>query len=80
MPWRTYAALIGGPLDGLHLDITDWTKGEIDNGTALVAERGRFSGGRTLYDPTPRNLRAMNTTPNQHIARDQDPGSGITAS
>ncbi|MFD7110994.1 hypothetical protein ACFWAF_12445 [Streptomyces microflavus] len=58
VPWRTYAALIGGPLDGLLLDITDWTKDEIDNGAALVAERGRFPGGRTLYAPRPEEPRA----------------------
>lgn len=57
-PWRTYAALTGGPLDGLLLDITDWTKDEIDNGAALVAERGRFPGGRTLYAPHPEGPRA----------------------
>lgn len=50
--------LIGGPLDGLLLDITDWTKDEIDNGAALVAERGRFPGGRTLYAPHPEEPRA----------------------
>ncbi|MFI8326357.1 hypothetical protein [Streptomyces sp. NPDC085529] len=51
LPWRTYAALTGGPLDGLLLDITGWTKDEIDTGTALPTELGQFSGGRVLYTP-----------------------------
>ncbi|MFJ9181360.1 serine protease [Streptomyces sp. NPDC102360] len=51
LPWRTYAALIGGPLDGLLLDITDWTKDKIDTGAALSAELGRFPGGSAVYAP-----------------------------
>ncbi|RVU16304.1 hypothetical protein EOT10_37060 [Streptomyces antnestii] len=58
LPWRTYAALIGGPLDGLLLDITSWTKDETDAGTALSTERGRFPGGRARYAPHPDEPRA----------------------
>jgi hypothetical protein len=51
LPWQTYAALIGGPLDGLLLDITGWRPEEIDDGAALSTELGQFPGGRSLYDP-----------------------------
>ncbi|MBL1118412.1 hypothetical protein JK364_39515 [Streptomyces sp. 110] len=50
LPHRTYAALIGGPLDGLLLDITGWRPGEVDGGAALSTELGQFPGGRSLYD------------------------------
>ncbi|MFF4331158.1 hypothetical protein ACFYZT_32215 [Streptomyces sp. NPDC001591] len=55
-PWpgRTYAELVGGPLDGLLLDITGWTADEIQTGAALTTELGQFgAGGRALYDPRP---------------------------
>ncbi|MFI8232616.1 hypothetical protein ACIGDI_27655 [Streptomyces sp. NPDC085900] len=52
-PQRTYALLIGGPLDGLLLDITGWRPEEIENGAALSTELGQFPGGRALYDPHP---------------------------
>ncbi|MEU2751399.1 hypothetical protein ABZ613_34895 [Streptomyces collinus] len=50
---RTYAELVGGPLDGLLLDITSWRAEEIDKGAALPTELGRFPGGRALYEPVP---------------------------
>jgi hypothetical protein len=51
---HTYAQLVGGPLDGLLLDVTGWTPGEIEAGAALRTELGRFGpGGRALYDPRP---------------------------
>ncbi|MFJ7334269.1 hypothetical protein ACIQU3_20720 [Streptomyces sp. NPDC101110] len=50
-PGRTYAQLIGGPLDGLLLDVTGWTPDELATGAALSTELGRFPGGRALYDP-----------------------------
>lgn len=53
LPHKTYAALIGGPLDGLLLDITGWRPEEVDDGAALPTELGRFPGGRSLYDPRP---------------------------
>ncbi|WP_405385912.1 hypothetical protein OG596_37530 [Streptomyces sp. NBC_01102] len=53
-PGQTYAELVGGPLDGLLLDITGWPKAEIDSGAALMTELGQFgTGGRALYDPRP---------------------------
>ncbi|MCS0603479.1 hypothetical protein NX794_19990 [Streptomyces sp. LP11] len=53
LPHRTYAALTGGPLDGLLLDITDRRPQEADDGVALPTELGRFPGGRSLYEPRP---------------------------
>jgi hypothetical protein len=53
LPHRTYAALMGGPLDGLFLDITGWGLEEVDDGAALSTELGQFPGGRSLYDPRP---------------------------
>ncbi|MFJ4876978.1 hypothetical protein ACIP93_17415 [Streptomyces sp. NPDC088745] len=51
---RDYAELVGGPLDGLLLDITGWTADEVSEGAALMTELGQFgAGGRTLYDPRP---------------------------
>lgn len=35
LPHRTYAALVGGPLDGLLLDIHGWRTKEVDDGMAL---------------------------------------------
>lgn len=53
---RSYAELVGGPLDGLLLDITDWRPEEIDDGVSLLTELGQFGpGGRALYDPRPGN-------------------------
>ncbi|CAM5653811.1 MULTISPECIES: hypothetical protein [Streptomyces] len=57
LPHRTYAALIGGPLDGLLLDITGWRADELDGGVALPTELGRFPGGRALYDVRPGETR-----------------------
>jgi hypothetical protein len=53
-PGRSYAELVGGPLDGLLLDITGWRPEEIDDGVSLLTELGQFGpGGRALYDPRP---------------------------
>ncbi|MBH1937785.1 hypothetical protein I5Q34_26525 [Streptomyces sp. AV19] len=57
-PGRSYAELVGGPLDGLLLDITGWTADEIDTGVALQTELGEFgAGGRAMYDPRPGDRR-----------------------
>ncbi|GAA3183676.1 hypothetical protein GCM10010451_36010 [Streptomyces virens] len=40
-PDRRYAELVGGPLDGLLLDITGWTPDEVDTGVAPATEVGR---------------------------------------
>ncbi len=51
-PGRVYAELVGGPLDGLLLDVTDWTERERAAGAVLETELGRFGAeGRSLYDP-----------------------------
>ncbi|MET8816083.1 hypothetical protein ABZW47_29270 [Streptomyces sp. NPDC004549] len=51
-PGREYVELTGGPLDGLLLDVTGWSRAEIDGGVALPTELGHFgAGGRALYDP-----------------------------
>ncbi|GGS13014.1 MULTISPECIES: hypothetical protein [Streptomyces] len=53
LPQRTYAELVGGPLDGLLLDTYGWRAGEVDDGVALATELSRWPGGRALYDPRP---------------------------
>ncbi|TVL87420.1 hypothetical protein [Streptomyces sp. SAJ15] len=58
LPHRDYVELVGGPLDGLLLDITGWTADEIQTGVALTTELGQFgAGGRALYDPRPGEIR-----------------------
>ncbi|WP_405574687.1 hypothetical protein [Streptomyces phaeochromogenes] len=53
-PGRSCVALVGGPLDGLLLDVTEWTPDQIATGAALSTELGRFgAGGLALYDPRP---------------------------
>ncbi|MER5771860.1 hypothetical protein [Streptomyces sp. NPDC001985] len=53
-PGRTYAELVGGPLDGLLLDVTGWTREALAAGAALSTEIGRYGpGGRALYGPRP---------------------------
>ncbi|MFH9090464.1 hypothetical protein [Streptomyces sp. NPDC017673] len=49
---RSYVELVGGPLDGLLLDITGWTQDEIGTSVSLLTDLGQFGpGGRALYDP-----------------------------
>ncbi|MFD7713801.1 hypothetical protein ACFV6E_03955 [Streptomyces sp. NPDC059785] len=53
-PGRVYVELVGGPLDGLLLDVTDWPEGHRRENVALPTEIGRYgAGGRTLYGPRP---------------------------
>ncbi|MCQ8195063.1 hypothetical protein [Streptomyces rugosispiralis] len=53
-PDRRYVELVGGPLDGLLLDITGWTQDQVGAGVALSTELGQFGiGGRALYNPRP---------------------------
>ncbi|MGC9438325.1 hypothetical protein [Streptomyces sp. WG5] len=53
-PGRVYAQLVGGPLDGLLLDITDLTGPECARGVSLATEIGRYGpGGRSAYGPRP---------------------------
>ncbi|MET9496199.1 hypothetical protein [Streptomyces sp. NPDC006552] len=52
-PGRRYAQLVGGPLDGLLLDVTDRPAEETRAVVALRTELGAFGpGGRALYGPT----------------------------
>ncbi|GAA4798614.1 hypothetical protein GCM10023220_28120 [Streptomyces ziwulingensis] len=55
---RDYAQLVGGPLDGLLLDVTDARADGGGTGTrsgvTLATEIGRYGpGGRALYTPRP---------------------------
>ncbi|MFJ3505384.1 hypothetical protein [Streptomyces sp. NPDC090135] len=54
---RTYAELVGDPLDGLLVDIYEWRTAEVDDGVVLITELGRWPDGRALYDPRPGDLR-----------------------
>jgi hypothetical protein len=57
-PGRGYAQLVGGPLDGLLLDITGRSEGELAAGVALTTEIGGYGpGGRALYAPRARGDR-----------------------
>ncbi|MFJ4467422.1 hypothetical protein ACIP2X_07955 [Streptomyces sp. NPDC089424] len=59
LPHRTYAELVGGPLDGLLLDIHGWSDKDIDDGVALLTELGRRPCGRALHDTRPGEPRAQ---------------------
>jgi hypothetical protein len=51
-PEHVYRELVGGPLDGLLLDVTGWTVMERAVGAPLRTEIGRYGpGGRALYGP-----------------------------
>ncbi|MBZ6227133.1 hypothetical protein ACFW5S_08045 [Streptomyces olivaceus] len=55
---RVYAQLVGGPLDGLLLDVTDLEPQERDRGVSLATEVGRYGpGGRAAYAPRPGDAR-----------------------
>ncbi|MEV7691440.1 hypothetical protein ACFW1F_31765 [Streptomyces bungoensis] len=51
LPARTYAALVGGSLVGLLLDVTGWTVEELDGGVAVATELGWWPCGGAMYDP-----------------------------
>ncbi|NGO69303.1 hypothetical protein [Streptomyces boncukensis] len=49
-PGHRYVALIGGPLDGLLIDVTGQSGEEIAEGAALITEIGAYGpGGRAWY-------------------------------
>ncbi|MEV6781674.1 hypothetical protein [Streptomyces sp. NPDC051098] len=49
---HAYRELVGGPLDGLLLDVTEWNTGQLAAGAALPTEIGAFRpGGRSTYGP-----------------------------
>ncbi|WP_330342844.1 hypothetical protein [Streptomyces sp. NBC_00557] len=51
-PGRCYVELVGGPLDGMLLDITGWTHDEVGAGAALATGRGQHGvGDRVMYAP-----------------------------
>ncbi|MET7597634.1 hypothetical protein ACWERY_19150 [Streptomyces sp. NPDC004082] len=53
-PGHDYVELIGGPLDGLLLDVTDRPGHRQGEDVALPTEIGRYGpGGRALYGPRP---------------------------
>ncbi|MGQ4484993.1 hypothetical protein LRE75_11000 [Streptomyces sp. 372A] len=53
-PGHEYRELVGGPLDGLLLDVTGWTPVALADGSALVTEIGAYGpGGRAEYGPRP---------------------------
>lgn len=51
-PGHEYAELVGGPLDGLLLDVTGWSAAERAADVLLPTEIGRCGpGGRAAYGP-----------------------------
>lgn len=55
-PGRSYRELVGGPLDGLLVDVTGCSEEELADGAALITEIGQYGpGGRALYGPRPDN-------------------------
>ncbi|GGT22237.1 hypothetical protein GCM10010240_63680 [Streptomyces griseoviridis] len=60
-PGRAYAQLVGGPLDGLLLDITGTAGGgSAPETVALPTEIGRYGpGGRAVYAPRPADGRCF---------------------
>ncbi|MGW7345024.1 hypothetical protein [Streptomyces sp. NPDC054854] len=49
---RAYVELVGGPLDGLLLDVTGWAPQEVVDGALLMSDHGAFGpGGRSDYEP-----------------------------
>lgn len=51
-PGHLYRELVGGPLDGLLLDVTGWTEPQHVAGVELRTDIGRFGpGGRARYAP-----------------------------
>ncbi|RSS64128.1 hypothetical protein EF912_02445 [Streptomyces sp. WAC07061] len=51
-PGHDYAELVGGPLDGMLLDVTGWPPQDVVDGALLISEHGQFGpGGRSDYAP-----------------------------
>lgn len=49
-PGRAYGELVGGPLDGLLLDVTGWSPARLAEEARLPTEIGRYGpGGRAHY-------------------------------
>ncbi|MET8749960.1 hypothetical protein ABZW32_07705 [Streptomyces sp. NPDC004667] len=53
-PGHRYGELVGGPLDGLLLDVTGWSARRLAEEARLPTEIGRYGpGGRTHYRRRP---------------------------
>lgn len=51
-PGHDYRELVGGPLDGLLLDVTGWPRPRLAEGAALATEIGSHGpGGHARYGP-----------------------------
>ncbi|WP_443064492.1 hypothetical protein [Streptomyces sp. NBC_00539] len=51
-PGHVYVELVGGPLDGMLLDVTGWEPQEVVDGAVLMSEHGAFGpSGRSGYEP-----------------------------
>ncbi|MGW4163463.1 hypothetical protein [Streptomyces sp. NPDC004788] len=50
--YRTFAGLVGGPLDGRLLDVHGWRSEEVDDGVAVALGLPGGHGGRALRDAT----------------------------
>ncbi|WP_392893267.1 hypothetical protein [Streptomyces sp. LN699] len=51
-PDHVYAELLGGPLDGLLLDVTGWSVVQRVEGALLITDKGLYGpGGRAFYAP-----------------------------
>ncbi|MFJ8770237.1 hypothetical protein [Streptomyces clavifer] len=51
VPGHRYAELVGGPLDGQLIDVTDWSVQQLLDGAALIALLGTYGpGGRSHYE------------------------------
>ncbi|MFD9538082.1 hypothetical protein [Streptomyces sp. NPDC060010] len=51
-PGHVYAELLGGPLDGLLLEVTGWSAQERVEGALLITDKGLYGpGGRAFYAP-----------------------------
>ncbi|THA47111.1 hypothetical protein [Streptomyces sp. A1136] len=51
-PGHVYVELVGGPLDGMLLDVTGWEPQEVVDGAMLMSEHGAFGpSGRSDYEP-----------------------------
>ncbi|MFF0401138.1 hypothetical protein ACFYSJ_36260 [Streptomyces sp. NPDC005248] len=51
-PGHAYRELVGGPLDGLLVDVTGWEEDALCEGAALSTEIGAHGpGGRAVYGP-----------------------------
>ncbi|MFF4324757.1 hypothetical protein [Streptomyces sp. NPDC001568] len=49
---HAYGELLGGPLDGLLLDVTGWTPRQVEGGALLMSDHGVYGpGGRSDYEP-----------------------------